>query len=100
MGMSKFIKKRFLNRELYIYIGEEAETITLDQNWVPNKEIIHGVVKEVEDDVIVFEMLTGPTVYISADEIKMCWETGFDYHKCAEGSMTKRLPGAKNKDNR
>lgn len=98
MGKANFIKKRFLEKELYIYMGEEAETIALDQNWVPNKEILHGVVKEVDDNIIVFEMLSGPVVYIDADDIKMFWEKGFDYHKCAECSMTKRLPGAKNKD--
>ena len=96
--MSKFIKKRFIDRELYIYMGEEAETIVLEQNWVKNKEIIHGFAREVEDDVVVFEMISGSVIFINADEIKMCWEKGFDYHKCAEGSLTKRLPGAKNKD--
>jgi hypothetical protein len=100
MGKANFIKKRFLKKELYIYMGEEAETIALDQSWIPNKEIIHGIVLEVdvEDNVIVFEMLSGPAVYVGEDDIKLFWEKGFDYHKCAEGSMTKRLPGAKNKD--
>ena len=98
MSMARFILKKFVGKELYLYLGEEAETITLEQTWVPNKEIVHGIVKEVDEDVVVFEMLSGPIVYINGDEIKMCWEGDFDYHKCAEGSMTRRLPGAKHKD--
>jgi hypothetical protein len=80
------------------HLGEEAETIALDQTWIINKEIIHGRVKAVDEDIIVLEVHIGPIVYINAEEVKMFWGSDFDYHKCMEGSLTKRLPGAKNKD--
>lgn len=98
MGIGNFIKKRFTGKELYIYIGEEAETIVWEQNWVKNKEIIHGIVKDVDEGIIIFQMNSGPVVFINSEEIRMFWEEGFDYHKCAEASITKRLPGAKHKD--
>ena len=100
MGVSNFINKRFLNKEIYLYLGEEAEMIVLEQSWVANKEIIHGMVIEVDEDIIVLKIHSGEIIYVNGNEVKMFWEQDFDYHRCTEGHITKRVQGAKNKDNR
>lgn len=97
MGMAKFIKKRFVGKEIFIYMGELAETIALDQSWMPNKEINHGVALEVDEEVVIFKTMSGPIIFINADKIKYFWQKDCDFTSCAEGCLTKKLPGAKNK---
>ena len=73
----------------------------MEQSWIPNKEILHGIVVDVDDrdGVITLKIDNQYDIFVPEDHIKLFWiDKGFDYHKFAEGSVTKRLPGAKHKD--
>jgi len=93
MGVSEFIKNRFLGEELAIFVGEAAETITYDQSWASNKEYFQGIVEEVEDGVVALSIPEVGNIYINADNILTFWEPPFDYVKAIKTSLTKKMVG-------
>jgi len=96
MGSANFIKNRFIDQELCIYLGEEAETLTYSESWAANKEYFRGFVKEVEDNIIVFEIPDNGTLYINGDAISLFWQPDFEYYQAVFTSITRR-PTAVNK---
>lgn len=71
MGLSNFIKSRFLGKELCIFFNETAETLTYVDRWAQNKEYFKGIVEEVEDNVIVLNIPNSGRAYINCDFIVM-----------------------------
>lgn len=98
MGVGEFIKKRFINQDLYISCGENAETITFSDSWAANKEFLYGTVLDVDENVLVLNIPENGIMYINCDQIISFWENGLDYHKSVRTSLTRRMVGAKRKD--
>lgn len=101
MGVAKFIKNRFLGKELCIFLGHEAETINYDQSSPTNWAFYKGIVEEVdaENEVIVLNIQDVGLMYIdSSFNIKAFWEPGFSLFKAMKTSLTKHMIGPKYKD--
>ena len=97
MGMGAFLQKRFLNKRICLYLEEEAETLLFSETWQQNKEFLDGVLKAVEDGVLVFFVEGAGTgiVYIDSEWVKMAWEPGFSYRDAVRGAMTNEKIGAR-----
>jgi len=100
MAVGDFIKNRFLDQEIFISCGENAETITYDQAWAANKEFLRGIVVDVdtENNVLELEIPENGIIYINCDHIISFWEPPLDYHRSVATSLTRRVVGAKRKD--
>ncbi len=98
MGFAKFIDDKFLNMEICIYLGEEAETITYEQVWSVNKAYFRGVVLGIDNGILTLEIPENGLLYINCEEIQAIWEPSFNYHKSMRTSLTKRMVGARGKD--
>lgn len=94
MGMAKFLKKRFLGKEICIYADEDVEMLTYNECWANNKEYFRGVLKEVDEDVLVLEIEGQGLIYIDASFVKFIWEEPFSYGAAVRASLTKRPVGA------
>lgn len=97
---SNYIKKHFLGKELCIFLGEDAETITYEQSSPVNWAYYRGIVEEVdlEDEIVVLLIPSVGKMYIDASyNIHAFWEPSFDLHKAMRASLTGRIVGAKNK---
>jgi hypothetical protein len=93
MGMSEFLENRFLNKEICVYAGEDVEVLTYNEAWAANKEYFRGVLKEVNNGVLVLEITGHGTVYIDAAQVKFVWEEPFNYGTAIRASLTKRPVG-------
>jgi hypothetical protein len=98
MGVAEFIKNRFIGEKLYIFCGGIAETITYNQSWATNHELLFGVIVNVDDDVLIMDIPENGTIYVNCHKITCFWEPGIDFHRAVQTSLTKRIGGAKRKD--
>ena len=94
MGFADFIQKRFMGKEICVFLNEDAETITLDQFWMNNKAYFRGIVDEVEDNVLVLRIEKVGIIYINCDEIVSVWEPPFNYNDAVRTSLSRKLFGA------
>jgi hypothetical protein len=90
MGMAEFLKKKFLNKEICIYIGKEVETLTYEQSWAQNKEYFRGKLISIDEGVIELYISGAGTVYINSESIDTVWEPTFHYASAVEASLTKK----------
>lgn len=97
MGVATFIKNHFLNKEICISMGGDAETLTYEQTWAANHEYFRGIVSLVEDNVIVLDIPDNELFYICEDSIACFWAPGFNYYKAISTSITKRMVGGRNR---
>lgn len=96
MGVTNFIKNRFLGKEICItLIDSEAETINYDQATASNREFFRGIVEEVEDEVVVINIESQGRLYISEHFIRCFWEPNFDYYKAINTSITRKMVGVR-----
>jgi len=98
MGTAEFIKNRFLGQKIYLFCGGIAETITYNQSWATNHELLFGTVLEIDEGVLVLEVPENGLIYVSCEDIKCFWRPGVDYHRAVQTSLTRRIGGAKRKD--
>ena len=100
MGIANFINKRFLGKEICIFLGDDAETINYDQVSPVNWGFYRGIVEEVdvEDEVIILNVENVGRMYIDATyTLKAFWEPDFSFHKAMSTSLTKYMIGARNR---
>jgi hypothetical protein len=90
MGMAEYIAARFKGREICLDLDDESETIAYAEVWALNKEIFQGVVRDVVDGVLEFEMAGTGVIAINCDYIKIAWLPGVDWRQATKGSITKR----------
>jgi len=99
MGFAELIEKKFMHREICIFLGEEVETLIIDdQHWISNKAYFRGHVEDIDEGIITLIVPENGPVYIDAEKIVALWEDPFDYHKAVRTSITRRMVGAKYKD--
>lgn len=102
MGISNFIKNKFLGQEVCIWLGEIAETITYDQFWMNNNAFFRGIIMDVEDDVLTLEIPEVGNIYINCDgssgNIKAIWGPNFDFKKAVQTALSNRMFGSKKYD--
>jgi len=81
MALADFIKKRFLGQKVCFSVNNgESNQVLYAELWHCDREHFEGIVKEVEDDVIVLE-IDGNAVYINSAEISYFWVGPFNPHK-------------------
>jgi len=95
MYIANFIKNKFIEKNIYIFYGFDAETITYDQSWASNKEFLFGKVIDVIDNVLILSIENNSKIYINCDKIVSFWEPGFNYNDAIKTSLTKRVSGSK-----
>jgi hypothetical protein len=98
MGVAEFINNNLLGEEIFIFLGENAETITYDQSWAANKEFFCGIVEDISDNILSLNISGSGIIYINCDQIVSFWRPGFNYHKAIRTSLTNRMIGARRKD--
>jgi len=99
MGVAEFIVERYSGQKICVYLGESAETITYDQAWAANKEYFQGTVIEVYEGILLLEVEGVGIININCEQIQSFWQKPFDYHRAVSTSLTRRLVGARRKDN-
>lgn len=95
MGMAEFLEKRFLGKEICLYADENVETLTYNEAWANNKEYFRGVLREVDEGVLVFEIEGQGVVYVDASCVKFVWQEPFSYGAAVRASLTNRPVGAR-----
>jgi hypothetical protein len=96
MGIANYINKKFLGKEICIFLGDEAETINYNQASPVNWAYYRGIVEEVdvEDEVIVLNIEGSGRMYIDATyAMKAFWGPEFSLHKAMRTSLTRRMVG-------
>lgn len=93
MGMVQFLEKRFLGKEICVYTGEDVEILTYNEAWASNKEYFRGVLREIDEEVLVLEIVGHGIVYVDAAQVKFVWEEPFNYGKAIRASLTNRPVG-------
>lgn len=97
MGAAAYIKKHFLNAELCITLGDDAETLTYDQSWSANKEYFRGTIVEVDEGIVVLEIEGQGKLYIEESHIKCFWKPSFNYYLAISASITTKPAGRRGK---
>jgi len=99
MSIANFIKDKFLEKELCIYLDQSVETISYEQASSENKEYFRGIVKDIDSEEYFHAILTLDVpdvgrVYINTSNIVSFWEPDkFDYYKGISASITKKPVG-------
>jgi len=88
MGISDYMAKRFLNKEMCIMLDDDVETVTYAEVWTHNKAFFQGIVKSIEEGILEFEIPNVGIAYINCEFIKMIWEPSFSWRKAVKVSMT------------
>jgi hypothetical protein len=90
MGMAEFLKKKFLKKEICVYLGEAVETLTYEQSWAQNKEYFRGKLLSVDEGVAELFIEGTGTIYINSESIDTVWEPTFHYASAVSASLTKK----------
>ena len=99
MGFAEFIKHKFIGHEMCVFLGDDVETIIIDdQHWLANKAYFRGIIEDIEHGILILSCGENGVAYINCEEISAIWHPSFDYHKVIRTSLTKRMVGAKYKD--
>lgn len=96
MGMAHFIKHKFLNKDICVFMGDDAETINYDQASPTNWAFYQGTVIDVdeENEVITLSIPDVGLMYIDGCySIKAVWEPGFSLFKAMKTSLTNKMVG-------
>lgn len=89
MGFAEFLKKRFMGKEVCMYINNgDEETITLEQVWSCNRDYFQGLIKDIDEGIIILEV-DGGEVYINPDDISYVWEKPLNIKKIIKYFMLK-----------
>lgn len=96
MGTANFIAKKFIGKEICLFLGDVAETINYDQASPVNWAYYRGTVIEVDldDEVITISIPDVGLMYVDASyNLKAFWEPGFNLTKAMRTSLTKKMVG-------
>jgi hypothetical protein len=88
--IGKFLNKKFLNKEVELYIGNESEWINYSDSSTINISIVCGIVKEYDAECGILTMASvfdGSLFYICEDTIQMVWEPGFKASKTIKSML-------------
>ncbi len=99
MSIAKFIKNKFLNKQLCISFGNDMETITYEQVWALNKEYFNGIIVNVdlESGIIEMDIENVGIIYFNSNGIEYFWEPTFDIRKAARATITTLPAGIRKK---
>ncbi len=100
MGFAKFIEKRFVGKEICVWLAEEAENIIYDQSWIANTGYFRGMATEIDEGILVLDVPDNSEIYINCDSIMAIWEPSFSYHRALRTAFTNRMFGSKKYTNR
>jgi len=87
MGSSKYLAK-FVGKEICVSLDNDVETITYAEVWAHNKAYFRGIVRNVEDGWMEFEVPNVGVTHINCEAIEMVWEPSFNWRKAIKLSLT------------
>lgn len=95
MSIADFLTKNAIGKEFCFNLGNNAETVVYDQYWIENREYLRGIVKSVEDGILILEVVGHGDIYINCQFIQSFWASSFNYYKAIKAIVTKKPAGSR-----
>jgi len=91
MGVSDYLAKRFIGKEICVALDDDdVETVIYADAWAHNKAYFHGIVIAIEDGMLELDIPSVGHAHFNCDFIKMVWEPPFSWRKAIKVSLTNK----------
>jgi hypothetical protein len=92
MGFAEFLEKRFLGKMICISVCDgETQSIWLEQLTVEDREYFEGILKTIDEGIIVLEVAGEGEIYFNPDNISYVWQKPFEPHRAMKLSLSGKL---------
>ena len=99
MGFAEFLEKRFLGKMICISMNDgESQTLVVDQIWVLDREYFEGILKAIDEGIIILEIAGEGEIYFNPDNVSYIWQKPFEPHRAMKLSLSGKLINTNRKE--